>query len=91
MSYFTFITVKKSKSNGLINGTLLIENKLISKKGFKLNREELDKLLEISHLNQDSSKTIRSRLINEINENGKIEIKRERNPKDKRFFDYKIS
>ena len=37
-------------------------------------QEELDHLLEISHLNQDSSKTIRSRLINEINENGKIEI-----------------
>ena len=91
MSYFTFITVKKSKPNGLINGTLLIENKLITKKGLKLNREELDKLLEITHLNQDSSKTIRSRLINEINENGKIEIKRERNPTDKRFFDYKIS
>ena len=91
MSYFTFITVKKSKPNGLINGTLLIENKLISKKGFKLNREELDHLLEITHLNQDSSKTIRSRLINEINENGKIEILRERNPTDKRFFDYKIT
>ena len=90
MSYFTFITVKKSKSNGLINGTLLIENKLILKKGLKLNREELDKLLEITHLNQDSSKTIRSRLINEINENGKIKILRERNPTDKRFFDYKI-
>jgi len=90
MSYFTFITVKKSKPNGLINGTLLIENKLILKKGLKLNREELDKLLEITHLNQDSSKTIRSRLINEINENGKIKILRERNPTDKRFFDYKI-
>ena len=91
MSYFTFITVKKSKPNGLINGTLAIENKLILKKGLKLNREELDHLLEITHLNQDSSKTIRSRLINEINENGKIEILRERNPKDKRFFDYKIT
>jgi len=90
MSYFTFITVKKSEPNGLINGTLLIENKLILKKGLKLNREELDKLLEITHLNQDSSKTIRSRLINEINENGKIKILRERNPTDKRFFDYKI-
>ena len=90
MSYFTFITVKKSKPNGLINGTSVIENKLILKKGLKLNREELDKLLEITHLNQDSSKTIRSRLINEINENGKIEILRERNPTDKRFFDYKI-
>jgi hypothetical protein len=91
MSYFTFITVKKSKPNGLINGTLAIENKLILKKGLKLNREELDHLLEITHLNQDSSKTIRSRLINEINENGKIEILRERNPTDKRFFDYKIT
>ena len=75
----------------MINGTLAIENKLILKKGLKLNREELDHLLEITHLNQDSSKTIRSRLINEINENGKIEILRERNPTDKRFFDYKIT
>lgn len=91
MSFFTFLSVKKSSSGNLVNGSQLLENKLINIKGSKISRDELDAILEITHLNQDSSKTLRSRLINEINDNGKVSIERERNPKDKRFFDYIIS
>ena len=91
MSFLTLWSVKKSSSSNLINGSLLLENKLINIKGAKISRDELDAILEITHLNQDSSKTIRSRLINEINNNGKVSIKRERNPKDKRFFDYIVN
>ena len=91
MTFFTFLSVKKSSSSNLINGSLLLENKLINIKGSKISRDELDAILEITHLNQDSSKTLRSRLINEINDNGKVSIERERNPRDKRFFDYKIN
>ena len=91
MSFFTFLSVKKSTKSNLVNGSLLLENKLINIKGSKISRDELDAILEITHLNQDSSKTLRSRLINEINDSGKVSIERERNPKDKRFFDYKIN
>ena len=91
MSFFTFLSVKKSSGSNLINGSLLLENKLINIKGSKISRDELDAIVVITHLNQDSSKTFRSRLINEINDNGKVSIERERNPRDKRFFDYKIN
>ena len=91
MSFFTYLSVKKSSKSNLVNGSLLLENKLVNIKGSKISRDELDAILEISHLNQDSSKTLRSRLINEINDSGKVSIERERNPKDKRFFDYKIN
>ena len=91
MSFFTFLSVKKSSKSNMVNGSLLLENKLINIKGSKISRDELDAILEITHLNQDSSKTLRSRLINEINDSGKVSIERERNPKDKRFFDYKIN
>ena len=91
MSFFTYLSVKKSSKSNLVNGSLLLENKLINIKGSKISRDELDAILEITHLNQDSSKTLRSRLINEINDSGKVSIERERNPKDKRFFDYKIN
>jgi hypothetical protein len=91
MSFFTFLSVKKSSKSNMVNGSLLLENKLINIRGSKISRDELDAILEITHLNQDSSKTLRSRLINEINDSGKVSIERERNPKDKRFFDYKIN
>ena len=91
MSFFTFLSVKKSSKSNMVNGSLLLENKLINLRGSKISRDELDAILEITHLNQDSSKTLRSRLINEINDSGKVSIERERNPNDKRFFDYKIN
>lgn len=91
LSFFTFLSVKTPKSSFINNGLKDLENKLIIRKGVKLSRDELDEILGINHLNQDSTKTIRSRLINDINNQGKVIISRERNPKDKRFFDYHIS
>ena len=76
MSFFTYLSVKKSSKSNLVNGSLLLENKLVNIKGSKISKDELDAILEISHLNQDSSKTLRSRLINEINDSGKVSIER---------------
>jgi len=51
----------------------------------------LDVILGISHLSYESIKSTRSRMINSINEEGKVKISRLRNEKDKRYFDYVIN
>ena len=56
-----------------------------------LLKEELDKLIEISHYSYETIKTRRSLIINQINKNGNIKIERVRKESDKRFYDYKIS
>ncbi len=68
----------------------LISDKLSKIRKQTISRDELDVILGISHLSFESIKTIRSRLVNSINEEGKVKISRVRNEKDKRYFDYFI-
>ena len=65
-------------------------NKIKKYKNQVLTRDELDKILEINHLQPDSLKTKRSYLINEINSSDRIKIERIRDKDDKRFYNYLI-
>jgi hypothetical protein len=65
-------------------------NEIKKYKNQVLTRDELDKILEINHLQPDSLKTKRSNLINEINSTNKIAIERLRDKNDKRFYNYLI-
>ena len=67
-----------------------IEKNLILAKGQILKKDEIDLILEISHMSFDSIKSKRSNLIKMINENGKVSITRNRNKNDKRFIEYFI-
>ena len=69
----------------------LISVKLSKQRNQTITRIELDVILGISHLSYESIKSTRSRLINSINEEGKVKISRLRNEKDKRYFDYVIN
>ena len=67
-----------------------LENKLLANKGKQLSRDEFDSLLSITSDNSDLTKANRSRMIQEINSNGVVNINRIRNPKDRRVFLYFI-
>lgn len=69
----------------------LISVKLSKQRNQTITRDELDVILGISHLSYESIKSTRSRMINSINEEGKVKILRLRNEKDKRYFDYVIN
>jgi hypothetical protein len=56
-----------------------------------VNIDQLDELLEISHLSFDSKKLKRHRLIKELNSENPDLIKRERSQEDQRQFIYKIN
>jgi hypothetical protein len=65
-----------------------IEKNLILAKGQVLKKDEIDLILEISHMSFDSIKSKRSNLIKIINDNGKVSITRNRDKNDKRFIEY---
>ena len=60
-------------------------------KDYVIKREELDKILGITHLSFDSIKSKRSSIIRNVNDNGKLKIVRIRIEDDKRFFKYSIN
>ena len=68
-----------------------LELVLVPFKGKSINKEELDKLLNISHYSYETIKTKRSSLLKEINERGTLNVERVRKQDDKRYFEYKIS
>jgi hypothetical protein len=65
--------------------------KFIQHKNNSFTIEELDELLEIEHLEPDSKKLKRTRLINELNHTKPNFIERERDESDKRRYLYKIN
>lgn len=76
------------KRKHLYDFPVSIEKNLILAKGQVLKKDELDLILEISHMSFDSIKSKRSNLIKMINDNGKVKITRNRDKNDKRFIEY---
>lgn len=72
------------------DGILKIVKTLSNRRGEVIERDEMNMLLGISNLSNESMKSTRSRMIKSINATGKIKISRVRNEKDKRYFDYLI-
>lgn len=70
---------------------LIIDNKLKNQKSNTISKEKLDELFGITHHTYETIKTKRSFIIKQINKNTKTKIERVKDPKDKRFFNYKIS
>ena len=66
-----------------------LEQKLISEKRM-LNTEELDALFGIEHMDVDSKKFKRNRMINEMNQRHPDFITRQKDDTDKRRFLYQI-
>ena len=90
--FLFFIRRKKKKlSNNSLQNLLVLEKKFLTIKPTTISKEELDKLIEISHYSYETIKTRRSLIINQINKNGNIKIERVRKESDKRFYDYKIN
>jgi len=88
---FFFRRQKKKLSNSSIQNLLVLEKKFLTIKPTTISKEELDKLIEISHYSYETIKTRRSLIINQINRNGNLKIERVRKESDKRFYDYKIN
>lgn len=88
MSILFFLTIKRKNKRKINENDIL--NKIKKYKNQVLTRDELDKILEIDHLQPDSLKTKRSYLINEINSSNGIAIERLRDKNDKRFYNYLI-
>lgn len=65
--------------------------KLKLKRKSNLTREELDEILNLTHLTTDSAKVMRSRWIKTLNASEEISIERVRNSDDKRMFLYSIN
>lgn len=86
---FYFIKIKRDDVHEN-DSVKLISYKLSIQLNRTISRDELDVILGISHLSYESIKSTRSRLVNSINELGKVKITRVRNQKDKRYFDYLI-
>ena len=76
------------KRKHLYDFPVSIEKNLILSKGQVLKKDEIDLILEISHMSFDSIKSKRSNLIKMINDNGKVNITRNRDKNDKRFIEY---
>ena len=88
---FFFRRKKKELSNSSLQNLLILEKKFLNIKPTTISKEELDKLIEISHYSYETIKTRRSLIINQINRNGNLKIERVRKESDKRFYDYKIN
>lgn len=65
--------------------------KLKLKRKSNLTREELDEILNLTHLTTDSAKVMRSRWIKTLNASEEITIVRVRNSDDKRMFLYSVN
>lgn len=69
---------------------LEIINRLEKYKGKQINVDELDEILDISHLIQDSKKLRRHRLLNDLDNIYPGYISRIKDESDKRKFLYQI-
>lgn len=83
-------SITDSVAQHINEGLSIYELKLEPHRGRAISRDEIDALLEIGSENQDLTKANRSRLIQSINANGSVQIKRERDPNDKRVYRYYI-
>mgnify|MGYP000147159993 CR=1 FL=1 len=91
---FLFFRYRKRnyiESNSSLQELQEIETKLIKLKASTISKNNLDKILSISHYSYETIKTRRSSLVNQLNEKGNVKIERVRKQDDKRFYDYKIS
>ncbi len=91
---YLFLSYRKRKnteSDSSLDELQEIEKKLIKLKASTISKNNLDKILSISHYSYETIKTRRSSLINQLNQNSDLTIQRVRKQDDKRFYDYKIS
>ena len=91
---FLFFRYRKRKNTGSVSSLdelQEIEKKIIKLKASTISKNNLDKILSISHYSYETIKTRRSSLVNQLNEKGNVKIERVRKQDDKRFYDYKIS
>jgi hypothetical protein len=89
--FFRYRKRKNTESDSSLDELQEIEKKLIKLKGSTVSKNNLDKILSISHYSYETIKTRRSSLVNQLNEKGNVKIERVRKQDDKRFYDYKIS
>ena len=87
---FLYRRSQKNKINK-IDELSALEIVLIGKIGMAITREDLDELLQITHLSFESIKVKRSQMITALNKRKKVVISRDRDPKDRRMFLYHIS
>ena len=80
---------RKKKTQKVVLDYNVLEQKLISEKRM-LNTEELDALFGIEHMDVDSKKFKRNRMINEMNQRHPDFITRQKDDTDKRRFLYQI-
>ena len=80
---------RKKKTQKVVLDYNALEQKLISEKRM-LNTEELDALFGIEHMDVDSKKFKRNRMINEMNQRHPDFITRQKDDTDKRRFLYQI-
>jgi len=90
VSVVIFYFYKKSKSTGVSKEYNELEQKLISMNRV-LNTEELDELLGIEHMDVDSKKFKRNRMINEMNQRHPDFIIRIKDDTDKRRYLYQVN
>ena len=91
---FLFFRYRKRKNTGSdssLDELQEIEKIIIKLKASTISKNNLDKILSISHYSYETIKTRRSLLVNQLNEKGNVKIERVRKQDDKRFYDYKIS
>ena len=89
--FFRYRKRKNTESDSSLDELQEIEKKLIKLKASKISKNNLDKILSISHYSYETIKKRRSSLVNQLNEKGNVKIERVRKRDDKRFYDYKIS
>lgn len=86
---FTIWGIKKKRKVTSYQDDLL--NKLSQQNGKEITRDELDKIFEIDKKPVDSAKTLRSKMIGEINAKKANAIERVSNPEDRRSYLYRIN
>ncbi len=89
--FFRYRKRKNTESDSSLDELQEIEKKLIKLKASTISKNNLDKILSISHYSYETIKTRRSSLVNQLNEKGNVKIERVRKQDDKRFYNYKIS
>lgn len=89
ISFAVVYFFRRNKSSKLVADYNELELKLLGKNSL-LNTEELDELLGIEHMDVDSKKFKRNRMINEMNQRHPDFITRIKDDTDKRRFLYQI-
>jgi hypothetical protein len=89
ISFVIFHFMRRNKSSKLVAEYNELELKLLGENRL-LNTEELDELLGIEHMDVDSKKFKRNRMINEMNQRHADFITRIKDDTDKRRFLYQI-